>query len=87
MTVNIIYPTVDRSIKDRLRMVKRLTMHIVSCTEVPDFFLFSLVAPKHCSQTIHLNHEPCFPLSLSFGATGQQVSLIVTMETRLLVQS
>lgn len=33
------------------------------------------------------NHETYLPLFLSFGAPGQQVSLAVTMEARLLVQS
>lgn len=88
MTVNIIYPAVDRSIKDRLRMVQRLT----TVSKVPDEALSLFISR---SSTLFANHKykscavfsSVFFFFLSFGATGQQVSLIVTMETRLIVQS
>ena len=50
MTVNIIYPAVDRSIKDRLRVVQRLT----TVSKVPDEALSLFISR---SSTLFANHK------------------------------
>lgn len=64
--------------------------HVLTAVYFQQFTVLSVNSfLSHCllhNMSANTNYEPCFAL-LSFGSTDQQVSLIVTMETWVLVLS